>query len=133
MNKKRFLFVKEIYRVSQKRCDLWRLEQNFTFFVQLSCMVFFQYFFLNLLIFFGTPMARKKIREPFFLSKSKVQKSKNVYRNYFYRNQKFYKDWTKESQKIRKIVIRKFAIFSSGLTFKEKLFKFCSSFLLSLF
>ena len=32
------------------------------------------------------------------------------------------KYWITESQKICKIVIRKFAIFSSGLIFKEKLF-----------
>ena len=32
--------------------------------------------------------------------------------------------FTVESQKIRKIVIRKFRIFSSGLKFKEKLLKF---------
>ena len=38
-----------------------------------------------------------------------------------------------ESQKIRKTVKRKFAIFSSGLFFKEKLFEFSSSFLLSMF
>ena len=41
----------------------------------------------------------------------------------------FVKDWIKESQIIRKIVIRKFAIFSSGLIFQEKLFKFtCPNF-----
>jgi len=33
-----------IYRVSQKKCDLRRLVQYSTFFVQLSRMVFFQYF-----------------------------------------------------------------------------------------
>ena len=39
--------------------------------------------------------------------------------NYFYRNLKKFKDWIKESQKIRKIVIRKFAIFSFRLIFKK--------------
>ena len=76
--------------------------------------------------FFVTPMTQKKIREAFFLSTSKVQKSKNVYINYVYRNLKKFKHWIKESQKIRKIVMRKFAIFSSGLIFKEKLFEFSS-------
>ena len=90
--------------------------------LQLSWTVFFQYV-LKICNFFGTPMAQKKIREPFFLSKLKVQKSKNVHINYFHRNLKIFKDWIKESQKIRKIVIRKFAIFSSGLIFNEKLFK----------
>ena len=41
----------------------------------------------------------KKIRKPFFLSKSKVQKIKNVDINYFYQNLKFYKYWIAESQK----------------------------------
>ena len=67
-------------------------------------------------------MAQMKIREPFFLSKFKVQKSKNVYIYYFYQNLKFKKDWITDSQKMRKIVIRKFKIFSFGQIFKEKLF-----------
>jgi len=75
---------------------------------------------------FVTLITQKKIREAFFLSTSKVQKSKNVYINYVYQNLKNFKHWIKESQKIRKIVMRKFAIFSSGLVFKEKLFEFSS-------
>ena len=43
-------------------------------------------------------------------------------KNHFYRNLKFQKDWITESQKIRKIVRRKFAIFSSGLIFTKNLF-----------
>ena len=35
---------------------------------------------------------------------------------------KFFKDWITESQKMCKIVIRKFAIFSSATIFTEKLF-----------
>jgi len=58
--------------------------------VQLSFVAFFQYI-LKFFIFFGIPMAQKKIREPFFLSKSKVQKSKSLYINYFYQNLKFIK------------------------------------------
>ena len=71
----------------------------------------------------------KKNGESFFLSKLKVQKA-FLHINYFYRNLKKFQDWIKESQKIRKIVKRKFPIFSSGLSFNEKLFKFSSSFLL---
>ena len=48
-------------------------------------------------------MAPKKNPQTFFLSKLKVQKSKNVYINFFYRNLKFYKDLITESQKILKI------------------------------
>ena len=48
------------------------------------------------------------------------QKFVNIY--CFYQILKFYKYWITESQQIRKIVIRKFAIFSSGLIFKAKLF-----------
>jgi len=110
------------YRVSQKK--VWFVAPDtklYLFFEQLYCMVFFQYFF-NVFIFFGTSMARKKIREHFFLSKSKVQKNKNVLINCFYPNLKFYKDWITESQKICKIVIRKFAIFSSVIIFTENFF-----------
>ena len=55
--------------------------------VQLSCMVFFQYFWK----FFLVLQWPKEIRETFFLLKSKVQKSKNVYIYYFYQIFKFYK------------------------------------------
>ena len=51
---------------------------------------------------------------------SEKQKFVNIY--CFYQILKFYKNWITESQQIRKIVIRKFAIFSVGLIFKEKLF-----------
>ena len=48
-------------------------------------------------------------------------------------NLKLYKDLITESQQIRKIEIRKFAIFRSSLIFMEKLFKLLSSLLLSIF
>ena len=73
----------------KKKCDLRRLVQNCTFFVQLSFMVLFQYF-LKICNFFGTPMTQKKIRESFFLSKWKVQKSKIVHSYYSSLNLKFY-------------------------------------------
>jgi len=114
--------------VSKKKCDLWRLVQNCTFLCNSPAWCFFN-IFLIICIFFGTPMVQKKIRESFFLSKLKVQKA-FLHINYFYRNLKIYKEWGKESPKIAK---RKFAIFSSGLSFNEKLFKFSSSFLLSIF
>ena len=43
-----------------------------------------------------------------------------MYIYYFYQILKFYKDWITETQKIRKIVMSKFAIFSSGLILEEK-------------
>ena len=49
--------------------------QNCTFFVQLSMC--FQYF-LKICIFFGTPMAKKKIRELFFFQIQKFRKQKCV-------------------------------------------------------
>ena len=67
-----------IYRVSQKKFDLRRLVQNCTFFVQLSCMVFFQYF-LKICNIFGTPMLQwpnKKIHELFFPQNQKFRKAK---------------------------------------------------------
>ena len=73
-----FIVITYIYRVQ-------------SFFLCNSPVCVFIYF-LKICNFFGTPMAQKKICEPFFLSKSKVQKSKNVYINYFYRNKKIFKD-----------------------------------------
>ena len=111
-------------------CGAWRKIVPFLFNSPLWCFFNIFWKFVN---FFGNPMAQKKIREPFFLSKSKVQKSKNVYINYFYRNLKFCKDWITESQKNRNIVRRKFAFLICGQIVKKKFFKFSSSFLLSLF
>ena len=65
--------------------------------------------FWKFVIFFGTPMAQKKSANLFSL---KIQSSEK----------QFFKNWIIESQKIPKIVIRKFTIFSSGIMFSEKLF-----------
>ena len=73
--------LRKIYRVSQKKWDLRRLVQICTFFVQLSGMVFFQYFFWKTCNFLVLQWP-KKISKPFFLSKSKIQKNKNVLRKY---------------------------------------------------
>ena len=43
-----------------------------------------------------------------------------MYIYYFYEILKFYKYWITESQKIRKIGMRKFVIFNSGLIFKKQ-------------
>ena len=86
---------------------------KFYFFVQISCMVFFQYF-LEIFNFLGYLYGPKKSPRTWFLSKSKVQKSNNVYIYYFYQILKFYKYCMKESQKICQTVVRKFAIFCSG-------------------
>ena len=65
------------HRVNKKKCDLRRLVQMSIFFRASLLYGVFKIFFENL-YFFGTSMVQKKIREPFFLSKSKVQKNKNV-------------------------------------------------------
>jgi len=117
--------------IQSKSKKLAALGGKFYLYCATLVRCFFQYFW-NFEIFFGIPMAQKNPRT-FYFSKSKVQKSKNVYINYFYQNLRFYKDWITESKKIRNIVKRKFAIFSSGLIFKEKLFEFSSSFLLSIY
>jgi len=64
----------------------------------------FQYF-LKILIFFCYSNGSKKIHEPFFLSKSKVQKIKNVDINHFYQNLKFYKYLITESQKKKTVLL----------------------------
>ena len=60
-----------------------------TFFVQLSCMGCFQYF-LKICNFFWYSNGPKENLRIFFLSKSKVQKSKNVHSYHFFLNIKFY-------------------------------------------
>jgi len=45
-------------------------------------MVFYQFIF-------GTPMVQKKIQETFFLSKSKIRKSKKVYNSKYIKFQNF--------------------------------------------
>jgi len=108
------------YRVSQKKVWLAASDAKLYFFVQLSCILFFQYFLE--FSFFLVLQLPKKSAKLFPLSKSKVQKSKILYTFSFYQILKFCKYWIKESQKIRKIVIWKFAIFSFGLILKERLF-----------
>ena len=65
-----------------KKVWLAAFGENLYFFVQLSCIVFFQYF---LEFFWPTTKSAKH----FSLSKSKVQKSKNVDKHYFYLILKF--------------------------------------------
>ena len=67
-----------IYRVSQKK--VWFAEPGaklFLFCVQLSCIVFFQYFW-KIVIFFGTSMAQKKSSNLFFSQNLKFRKQKCV-------------------------------------------------------
>ena len=71
----------------------------------------FSIFFGNFIFFRYSKGPKKKSANSFF-SISKVHKSKTVLTFYFYQNLKFYKDWITESQKICKIVRRKFASFS---------------------
>ena len=84
------------YRVSKKSviCIAW-------------CKIFCATLLYGVFSIFFLVLKRKSANL-FFLSKSKVQKSKIVYINYFYQDLKMFKDWIKESQKICKIVIRKF-------------------------
>jgi len=85
----------------------------YPFFVQLFCTVFFQCF----LMFFWS---QKKSANLFFSQNQKFRSKSKIL------------NWITESRKICKIVIRKFAIFSSGKIFTDKLFKFSSSFLLGI-
>ena len=96
-------------RIQIDNTDLCRVSQKKVWFTPPGAKVYLFVcnspvcrFFNIFLIFFCTPFAKKKIREPFFLSKSKFQKNKIVYVNYFYRNVKFCKDWIIESQKMAK-------------------------------
>ena len=81
-----------------------------SFFVHLSCVVIFQYFLKNL-IFLVLQWHQKNPQTFFSLKIKSLGKQKFVYKLFL----------SIESQKIRKIVIRKFAIFSPLLIFKEKL------------
>ena len=63
------------------------------------CKVVFS-IFLEFFIFFVL-LWPEKIREPFFLSKSKVQKSKNVYIYYFYEILKIFK--SQDHKKLAKL------------------------------
>ena len=77
-------------------------------------------------------MSNKLLHKNLIIYRASQKKVGFAYINYFYQILKFCKDWITESEKIFKIVRRKFAIFSSGLIFKEKFFKSSSSFLLSI-
>jgi len=63
----------------KKKCDLRRLVQNCTFFVQLSCMVFFQYF-LKFLKKFLVFQWLKKSANLFSLKIKSLEKKKCVYK-----------------------------------------------------
>ena len=73
----RTLFRYRQSRVSKKKCDLRRLVQNCTFFVQLSCMMFFQYFLkiCNIYWYFNGP---KKSANLFSLKIKSSEKQKCV-------------------------------------------------------
>ena len=106
-----------MYRVSQRK--VWLVEPGAKFYLFLCATLLWGVFFSICWIF---EIWLQKNPRTFFLSKSKVQKSKNVWINYFNRNLKVLKDWITKSHKFRKIVKIKFAIFSSGQIFKDKLF-----------
>ena len=113
----RILYILLIYRVSKKSVVA---SGEKLYFLQLSLMVFFQ-FFWNILFFWYSN--GQKIRKTYFLFKIwSSEKQKCVYIYYLYQILKFSIYSIRESQKICKIVIRKFAIFSFGLIFKENLF-----------
>ena len=84
-----------VYRASQKSVISGAWCKILPFLCNSPIWCFFNIFwkFLIFLVF----QWLKKIREPFFLSKSKVQKSKYVYINYFNRRPKFYKIWIIEN------------------------------------
>ena len=110
-------FIWSCYKSSFKTCEYWKLgccrsENDWLF-----CKVLKKKYtgWVKKVWFFLVFQWPKRKSVNFFFSQKKVQKSKNVYINYFYRNLKYFNDWIKESQKIRKIV---------------KSIKFSSSFLL---
>ena len=120
----------------KNKCDLRRLYQNCTFLVQLFCMVVFQYFLKICILFFWYSHGLKENPRTFFSLKIKSSEKQKCIHYLFISKSKILlrlNHRITESQKIRKIVIRKFAIFSSVLNFKEKLFKLSSSLFLSLF
>ena len=100
-----FKYFAYIYVSQKKECDQQRLPQTCTFLCNSpGRMLFYQYFWG----FFWYSKCPKTNPQNFFLSQNlKFRKAKMC---------------ISESQKIRKILIRNFAIFSSGLIFKEKLF-----------
>ena len=111
-------------RVCKKKCVQQRLVEKCNFFVATLLHGIFFGFFLVL-------QRPKKCPRNFFLSQNQnFRKNKNVYIYYFYQILKFNKVWIAKSQKICQIVIRKYAVFSYCLMFKETFFKFFSSFLL---
>ena len=93
--------------------------------VPFLCNAFFELYgiFKNIVwnLFWYSDGPNKNPRNFFSSFNSNVQKCKNVYLYDFYQILKFYQYWNNESQKIRKIVKRKFAIFSSALVFKKTL------------
>jgi len=89
---------KYMHRVSKKKWNLRRLVQKYAFFVQLSWMVFYQYF-LKICIFFGTPIIQwpKKNPQIFFSLKIKSsEKQKCVYK-LFISKSKIKKKFTKKN------------------------------------
>ena len=76
------------------------VSQKCTFFVQLSCMVFFQ-FVLKIFNFFWYSNGLKENARTFFFSENqKFRKAKCVYK-LFISKSKFFKDWIKELLNIR--------------------------------
>ena len=89
------IFILYIYRVIRidiytewvKKCDLRRLVQNCNFFVQLSCMVFFN-IFRKFVTFLVLQWPEKNLRIFFSLKIKSLEKQKCI-KKYFYRNLKF--------------------------------------------
>ena len=124
-----FRLIYIVYRVRQKNV-ISSVSCKIVPFLCNSAVWYFFNIFWKLFIFFGTTMLKNHTT---IFSQNQSSEKQNCEYTLFLSNSMFNKDWITESQKICKIVIRKFPIFSSGLISKEKFFKSSSSFLLSIF
>jgi len=93
---------------------------------------FFSIFFWKFVNFFWYSNDPKKSANLFYLKIKSSEKQKCVYK-LFLSKSKILLRLNQRITEYSQLVIRKFAVFSSGLIIKEMLFKFSSSFLLSIF
>ena len=112
--------ITALYRVSQKKVWLAAPDAKLYLVLCNSRLWCFSIFYGNF-YFFATPMAKKNPQTFFYSQNQKFRKKKMCINIISISILLFYKDWITESQKICKIVTRKFAIFSSGIIFRKVL------------
>ena len=105
----------------KKKCHLRRLVQICTFFMQLSCMVYFQYF-LKICNFLVLQWPQKNPRT-FFSLKIKSSEKQKCVNKLFLLKSKILKRLNHRILENLQIVIRKFAFFSSGIIFTDIFFQ----------